>query len=142
GMALYRGAGWTVLRNAPGSFALFGGSAVVKEYGFGLEDYGKATFVQNFFASIGGAVASLTVSAPMDVIKTRIQARSFDCPESGTTILRKMVQQEGFTAFFKGLTPKILVVGPKLVFGFTLAQWFIPTFDRMLKGQTVAEARV
>ncbi|KAJ2025894.1 high copy suppressor of abf2, partial [Coemansia sp. S610] len=96
----------------------------------------------NFFASIGGAVASLTVSAPMDVIKTRIQARSFDNPESGMVILRKMVQQEGFTSFFKGLTPKILVVGPKLVFGFTLAQWFIPTFDRMLKGQTLAEARV
>ncbi|KAJ2356853.1 high copy suppressor of abf2, partial [Coemansia sp. RSA 2611] len=62
GMALYRGAGWTVMRNAPGSFALFGGSAVVKEFAFGLEDYNKATFVQNFFASIGGAVASLTVS--------------------------------------------------------------------------------
>ncbi|KAJ2804297.1 high copy suppressor of abf2 [Coemansia furcata] len=142
GMALYRGAGWTVMRNAPGSFALFGGSAVVKEFVFGLEDYNKATFVQNFFASIGGAVASLTVSAPMDVIKTRIQARSFENPESGMVILRKMVQQEGFTSLFKGLTPKILVVGPKLVFGFTLAQWFIPTFDRLIKGQTLAEARV
>ncbi|KAJ2825505.1 high copy suppressor of abf2 [Coemansia furcata] len=142
GMALYRGAGWTVMRNAPGSFALFGGSAVVKEFAFGLEDYNKATFVQNFFASIGGAVASLTVSAPMDVIKTRIQARSFENPESGMVILRKMVQQEGFTSLFKGLTPKILVVGPKLVFGFTLAQWFIPTFDRLIKGQTLAEARV
>ncbi|KAJ2723491.1 high copy suppressor of abf2 [Coemansia sp. Benny D115] len=139
GMALYRGAGWTMLRNAPGSFALFGGSAFVKEFVFKLEDYNKATFVQNFFASIGGAVASLTVSAPMDVIKTRIQARSFDNPESGMTILRKMVQKEGFGAFFKGLTPKILVVGPKLVFGFTLAQWFIPTFDRMLKGESASK---
>ncbi|ORX74983.1 mitochondrial carrier [Linderina pennispora] len=135
GMALYRGAGWTVMRNAPGSFALFGGSAFVKEFVFKLEDYNKATFIQNFFASIGGAVASLTVSAPMDVIKTRIQARSFDNPESGMTILRRMVQQEGFGSFFKGLTPKILVVGPKLVFGFTLAQWFIPMFDGIIKGK-------
>ncbi|KAI9474395.1 mitochondrial carrier domain-containing protein [Coemansia mojavensis] len=134
GMALYRGAGWTMLRNAPGSFALFGGSAFVKEFVFGLDNYNNATFVQNFFASIGGAVASLTVSAPMDVIKTRIQARSFDSPESGMTILRRMVQQEGLSSFFKGLTPKILVVGPKLVFGFTMAQMFIPAFDRLLKG--------
>ncbi|KAI9499825.1 high copy suppressor of abf2 [Coemansia spiralis] len=134
GMALYRGAGWTVVRNAPGSFALFGGSAFTKEFVFGLDDYNTASFTQNFFASIGGAVASLTVSAPMDVIKTRIQARSFDNPERGMAIIRKMVQQEGFSAFFKGLTPKILVVGPKLVFGFTLAQWFIPAFDRALKG--------
>ncbi|PIA14141.1 mitochondrial carrier [Coemansia reversa NRRL 1564] len=139
GMALYRGAGWTVLRNAPGSFALFGGSAFVKEFAFGLDNYNNATFMQNFFASIGGAVASLTVSAPMDVIKTRIQARSFDNPESGMTILRKMVQKEGLGSFFKGLTPKILVVGPKLVYGFTLAQYFIPTFDRILRGSKPVE---
>lgn len=31
GMGLYRGAGWTAARNAPGSFALFGGSAFAKE---------------------------------------------------------------------------------------------------------------
>lgn len=29
GFGLYRGASWTAARNAPGSFALFGGSAVV-----------------------------------------------------------------------------------------------------------------
>jgi hypothetical protein len=27
-----------------------------------------------------------------------------------------MVRKEGFGSFFKGLTPKILVVGPKLIF--------------------------
>jgi hypothetical protein len=39
GMGLYRGAGWTAARNAPGSFALFGGSAWAKEKLFKLEDY-------------------------------------------------------------------------------------------------------
>ena len=39
GMGLYRGAGWTAARNAPGSFALFGGSAWAKEKIFKLEDY-------------------------------------------------------------------------------------------------------
>ncbi|KAH6569952.1 hypothetical protein BASA62_004548 [Batrachochytrium salamandrivorans] len=76
GWGLYRGATWTAARNAPGSFALFGGSAIAKEYLFKLEDYSKATFFQNFVASISGAVASITISAPLDVIKTRIQARS------------------------------------------------------------------
>ena len=65
GWGLYRGAGWTAARNAPGSFALFGGSAFVKEYIFSLEDYGRATFFQNFAASIGGAIASITISAPV-----------------------------------------------------------------------------
>jgi hypothetical protein len=41
-----RGAGWTAARNAPGSFALFGGSAFVKDYVFHLEKYSDATFAQ------------------------------------------------------------------------------------------------
>lgn len=125
-----RGALWTAARNAPGSFALFGGSAAVKEWVFGLEDYSKATFFQNFCASIGGSVASITVAAPLDVVKTRIQNRNFDNPEGGMSIIRNMVRNEGFGSFFKGLLPKILVVGPKLVFSFTVAQQLIPVFHR------------
>lgn len=107
---LYRGAGWTAARNAPGSFALFGGSAFVKEHIFSLHDYNKATFFQNFCASIGGAVASITVAAPLDVVKTRIQNRNFENPESGFKIVKDLIKNEGPIAFFKGLTPKILVV--------------------------------
>ncbi|PVU99890.1 hypothetical protein BB559_000312 [Furculomyces boomerangus] len=132
GRNLYRGAGWTVARNAPGSFALFGGSAFVKEFGFNLTDYNKATYFQNFMASIGGAVASLTVSAPLDVIKTRIQAKSFENKDSGFSILKSLIKNEGPLALFKGLTPKILVVGPKLIFSFTIAQILIPEFDKLL----------
>jgi len=123
--ALYRGWDWTMLRNAPGSFALFGGSAFMKGTVLGLEDYSKATFFQNFVSSIGGAIASITFSAPMDVIKTRIQNKPFDSPESGGQIIRKLLTQEGPQALFKGLVPKILVVGPKLVFSFTIAQSLI-----------------
>lgn len=132
GMGLYRGAGWTAARNAPGSFALFGGSAFAKEYIYGLQDYNKATWGQNFVASIAGASASLLVSAPLDVIKTRIQNKNFDNPESGFKIISKMARNEGFTAFFKGLTPKLLMTGPKLVFSFWLAQTLIPAFDKVL----------
>jgi len=107
GFGLYRGWGWTAARNAPGSFALFGGSAFAKEFLFGLEDYNKASWFQNFIASIAGASASLVVSAPLDVIKTRIQNRNFDNPESGFRILTNMAKNEGAGAFFKGLVPKV-----------------------------------
>ncbi|OTB04594.1 hypothetical protein M426DRAFT_261868 [Hypoxylon sp. CI-4A] len=133
GFGLYRGWGWTAARNAPGSFALFGGSAFTKEYVFALSDYNKASWFQNFIASIAGASASLVVSAPLDVIKTRIQNRNFENPESGFRILSNMAKNEGFTSFFKGLVPKLLMTGPKLVFSFWLAQTLIPTFDAMLK---------
>ncbi|KAK2607944.1 hypothetical protein N8I77_006583 [Diaporthe amygdali] len=132
GFGLYRGWGWTAARNAPGSFALFGGSAFAKEYMFKLQDYNKATWFQNFVASIAGATASLVVSAPLDVIKTRIQNRNFENPESGFQILTKMAKNEGVGAFFKGLVPKLLMTGPKLVFSFWLAQTLIPAFDKAL----------
>ena len=45
--SLYRGWGWTMARNAPGSFALFGGSAFAKEYLFKLQDYSSATWSQS-----------------------------------------------------------------------------------------------
>jgi hypothetical protein len=94
---------------------------------------------------MAGAVASLTVSAPMDVIKTRIQNKNFENPETGLQILRNMVKNEGFSSFFKGLTPKILTVGPKLVFSYVLvivlanlrfavAQSLIPFFDNLIAG--------
>ena len=132
GFGLYRGWGWTAARNAPGSFALFGGSAAAKEYLYKLQDYNAASWSQNFVASIAGASASLIVSAPLDVIKTRIQNRNFDNPESGFKIVSKMMRNEGFSSFFKGLTPKLLMTGPKLVFSFWLAQTLIPAFNKIL----------
>ena len=132
GMGLYRGAGWTAARNAPGSFALFGGSAFTKEKIFALEDYNQATWMQNFWASIAGASASLIVSAPLDVIKTRIQNKNFEHQESGFRIISNMMKNEGITSFFKGLTPKMLMTGPKLVFSFWLAQVLIPAFGKVV----------
>ncbi|GAA5861610.1 hypothetical protein JCM1840_005204 [Sporobolomyces johnsonii] len=132
GFGLYRGASWTAARNAPGSFALFGGSAFTKEYVFGLQDYRSATWYQNFVASIAGSVSSIAISQPLDVIKTRIQNQNFESKVGGMQVVRDLIKNEGFSAFFKGLTPKVLVVGPKLIFSFTLAQTLIPMFSSLL----------
>ncbi|GAA5856617.1 hypothetical protein JCM3775_003686 [Rhodotorula graminis] len=130
GFSLYRGASWTAARNAPGSFALFGGSAFTKEYVFKLEDYRTATWYQNFIASIAGSISSIAISQPLDVIKTRIQNQNFESKVGGMTVVRELIKNEGASAFFKGLTPKVLVVGPKLIFSFTLAQTLIPLFSK------------
>jgi len=130
GTTLYRGWGWTMARNAPGSFALFGASAVTKDYILGVSDPSNATWTQNFIASVSGAVASITVAAPLDVIKTRIQNANFEHKVSGFTVMKDLLKYEGPLALFKGLTPKILVVGPKLVFSYTVAQSLIPFFGK------------
>lgn len=101
---------------------------MVKEHVFKLEDYSKATFFHNFVASIAGAIASITISAPLDVIKTRIQAKKD--AQGGISIIKEMARKEGMGSFFKGLTPKLLVVGPKLIFSYTVAQSLIPYFTQ------------
>lgn len=132
GRGLYRGAGWTAARNAPGSFALFGGNSLVHSFFPEVPKGEKKSFFQFFCGSIGGAISSITVAAPLDVVKTRIQNRPFDAPESGVTIIRNMIKNEGMGSFFKGLTPKIVVVGPKLIFSFTIAQQLIAYFEKTL----------
>jgi len=132
GFGLYRGWGWTAARNAPGSFALFGGSAAAKQYLYKLQDYNSATWFQNFVASIAGSSASLIVSAPLDVVKTRIQNQNFEVKKSGMKIVADMARHEGISSFFKGLVPKLLMTGPKLTFSFWLAQTLIPAFNKML----------
>ena len=104
----------------------------MKQYLYKLDDYNKATWTQNFVASVAGASASLIVSAPLDVIKTRIQNRNFENPESGFRILTNMIRYEGPSSFFKGLVPKLLMTGPKLVFSFWLAQTLIPAFNKVM----------
>lgn len=60
-------------------------------------------------ASIAGAVASITVAAPLDVVKTRIQNANFNSQVGGMSIIRDMIKAEGLGSFFKGLTPKVSV---------------------------------
>eukprot|EP01083_Nonionella_stella_P131505 399587_1 len=133
GFGLYRGAGLTAMRNAPGSFALFGGNTAAKTFMGVGEDGNRATWTQDAIASCVGAAASITVAQPLDVIKTRIQNRPFDSPESGGAIFKRLIETEGIGGLVKGLTPKLLVVGPKLVFSFTIAQHLIGYFEQALK---------
>ena len=80
--------------------------------------------------TLGGFIGTV-LNTPLDVVKTRIQNANFESKVGGVAIIRDMIRNEGLLAFFKGLTPKVLVVGPKLVFSFTLAQSLIPWFGKV-----------
>jgi len=120
-LKLYAGWQWTIARNVPGSFALFGANAFVKEYAFGLNDHKKATVAQTVVSSTAGCFTSILVACPLDVVKTRIQSGTFG-EQGGMQIMRNTAKQEGLGAFFKGAVPKVMTVGPKLAFSFTIAQ--------------------
>lgn len=123
---LYAGAATTATRNAVGSFFLFGGTACTKEYVFHLEGrYHEATFLQNLAASTVGGVLGVVATSPMDVIKTRIQGQSWAESSSGIRMFVETCQKEGFSAFYKGITPKVMTSAPRLVFGYTMTQYFL-----------------
>ena len=99
GFGLYRGAGMTMMRNIPGSFALFGGNSFMKEKVFRLENYNNSTFFQNFLSSTFGAFCSITVSSPMDVIKTRIQAET--AKKSSVKLITDLVKMKVLVLFIE-----------------------------------------
>lgn len=129
---LYAGALTTMVRNTTGSFLLFGGTAFTKEYVFHLEKYSDATFLQNIVASTVGGCIGVFCTSPMDVIKTRIQSQNLSEKMSGWRVLRTTVQREGVSAFFKGITPKIATAAPRLVFSYTMTQYF----TKWLRGES------
>lgn len=128
---LYRGVAWTAARNAPGSFCLFGCSAVIKEYLFGLQKYHDATLLQEAVASTAGGICSVTVTNPMDVVKTRIQAEGGK--KTGSEVIRHIIHHEGFFAFGKGVVPKVLAAAPKVAFSMTIANSLIKKIDSTLQ---------
>jgi hypothetical protein len=89
------------VRNAAGSFALFGGNSLAKEQLLHLDDPKHASFMQNFVSSTVGAVMSLLVSSPMDVVKTRIQADHFGKRNSAIRVAGEMLTKEGIRSFYK-----------------------------------------
>lgn len=128
---MYAGTAITICRNAPGSFALFGGASFAKHVILGIKDdddgkgkKNRETVAQNIFASTVGACLSITVSNPMDVIKTRVQHATKDTRQTAVQTIFRMLKEEGvFTPFFKGLTPKIVASAPKLVFTYSMVEF-------------------
>lgn len=132
---MYAGTVVTICRNAPGSFCLFGGTAFTKAYVFGLKDYRKASVFQNLCASTVGACLSIAVSNPMDVVKTRVQQQTEGDRRSGIAVAKAMLREEGVSSFFKGLTPKIIASAPKLIFAYTMTEYFY----RFMNTETAAK---
>ncbi|KAK7198038.1 mitochondrial carrier protein [Novymonas esmeraldas] len=130
---MYAGTVVTMCRNAPGSFCLFGGTAFTKGYIFGLSDYRSATLFQNMCASTIGACLSIAISNPMDVVKTRVQHQVAGDRRNAVMTATAMLREEGVTSFFKGLTPKIIASAPKLIFAYTMTEYFVKMMNASKK---------
>uniref|UniRef100_A0A3P8V9V3 Mitochondrial glutamate carrier 1 n=1 Tax=Cynoglossus semilaevis TaxID=244447 RepID=A0A3P8V9V3_CYNSE len=123
---LYKGLGATLLRDVPFSIIYFPLFANLNKMGNkGAE--GPAPFYVSFISGcLAGSTAAVAVN-PVDVIKTRLQSlnrgSSEDTYSGVTDCIRKIMRNEGPSAFLKGAYCRALVIAP--LFGIAQVVYFL-----------------
>ncbi|XP_071014136.1 mitochondrial glutamate carrier 1-like [Oncorhynchus clarkii lewisi] len=130
---LYKGLGATLLRDVPFSIIYFPLFANLNSLGDRGAD-GPAPFYVSFASGcIAGSTAAVAVN-PVDVIKTRIQTMTRGSQEDTyngvTECIRKILRQEGPSAFLKGAYCRALVIAP--LFGIAQVVYFLGVGEFLL----------
>lgn len=130
---LYKGLGATLLRDVPFSIIYFPLFANLNNLGKKGAD-GPAPFYVSFVSGCAaGSTAAVAVN-PVDVIKTRLQSLTRGSQEdtySGVMdCIRKILRNEGPTAFLKGAYCRALVIAP--LFGIAQVVYFLGVGEYIL----------
>ena len=126
----YRGITVTTIRNLIGRGNHFFFNAFMREHIFEKQSQWDMTFVQYNIISLVSISTSMLFTAPFDVIKTRMQNRNFGSSDSIVAISKRIIVEEGWRGFFKGLNTKLFVIGPKIMLSFSMSQSLISYFER------------
>ena len=128
--ALYRGVSLTALRQGSNQAVNF---SAYTEFKAALQRWQPAyaeaelpSYQTMVIGLISGAMGPLS-NAPIDTIKTRLQKTPGVAGETAVgrivTIAKEMFKQEGFHAFYKGITPRIMRVAPGQAVTFTVYEY-------------------
>ncbi|KAK0639913.1 mitochondrial carrier domain-containing protein [Cercophora newfieldiana] len=128
--ALYRGVSLTALRQGTNQAVNFTAYTYFKEWlRVWQPEYASGnlpSYQTTLIGLVSGAMGPLS-NAPIDTIKTRLQKTP---AEPGTTAMQRitrisadMFKQEGFHAFYKGITPRIMRVAPGQAVTFTVYEY-------------------
>ena len=128
--ALYRGVSLTALRQGTNQAVNFSAYSHFKQVLQNLQPaYHEKELPSYQTATIGlisGAMGPLS-NAPIDTIKTRLQKTPGEPGETALSrirvIAKDMFKQEGFNAFYKGITPRIMRVAPGQAVTFTVYEY-------------------
>ena len=126
----YKGAPITALRNfiAIGNFFLI--NSTIREYLFEKENQWELTFKQYAFISLCSSITSITISAPFDLVKTRIQNKNFGQNFNSIDVISNIIKHEGCKSFFKGLNTKLFIIAPKIIFSYSVSQYLISQLEK------------
>ncbi|GAA6011761.1 hypothetical protein JCM11491_000742 [Sporobolomyces phaffii] len=124
---LYRGVALTALRQATNQAANFTAytelKKVLQKWQPEYPDGGLPAWQTSTIGLISGAMGPFT-NAPIDTIKTRIQRATALKGETAwtrfTTVSSQMFREEGPSAFYKGITPRVARVAPGQAVVFTV----------------------
>ncbi|RDL30166.1 putative succinate-fumarate transporter [Venustampulla echinocandica] len=128
--ALYRGVSLTALRQGSNQAVNFTAYTEFKEilqrWQPQYSDSPLPSYQTTFIGLISGAMGPLS-NAPIDTIKTRLQKTPALAGETAMgrimNIAKDMFKQEGFHAFYKGITPRIMRVAPGQAVTFTVYEF-------------------
>lgn len=129
----FKGVNITACRNfvAMGNFFMV--NSIVREFIFDKQDPWGLTFSQYAFSACLASMCSITTSSPFDVIKTRVQNKDFGKNSNSFVVVKDILQKEGYMSFYKGLTTKLVTIGPKIVFTYASSQYFISYLQNLQK---------
>ncbi|KAJ7647817.1 mitochondrial carrier domain-containing protein [Roridomyces roridus] len=116
---LYRGVSLTALRQATNQGANFTAYQELKKLAYrfqpNLRDAELPSYQHMLIGLISGAMGPFS-NAPIDTIKTRLQRAPAEPGVSAfariSAIAATMVKEEGLSALYKGITPRVLRVAP------------------------------
>ncbi|CAB9496169.1 Congested-like trachea protein [Seminavis robusta] len=110
--SVFRGTGSAILRDVPGNAAYFGAYELFKRQLCVWEERDTPSTRAILLAGGMSGVANWIVAIPFDTIKSRIQTAPAGRYRNYVDVLRQTIQQEGFQALFRGLTPALLRAFP------------------------------
>lgn len=135
--ALYRGVSLTALRQGSNQAVNFTAYSYFKEWlkvwQPQYEGKNLPSWQTTMIGLVSGAMGPLS-NAPIDTIKTRLQRAPAEFGTSAwtriTRIAADMFKQEGFHAFYKGITPRIMRVAPGQAVTFTVYEYLKDKLER------------
>ncbi|MCJ1400951.1 Mitochondrial succinate-fumarate transporter [Xylographa trunciseda] len=128
--AIYRGVGLTALRQGTNQAVNFTAysefKSLLQKWQPAYHDKELPSYQTMMIGLVSGAMGPLS-NAPIDTIKTRLQRTPAKEGETAVSrvvaIARDMFKQEGFHAFYKGITPRIMRVAPGQAVTFTVYEY-------------------
>ncbi|KAI9835874.1 MAG: Mitochondrial succinate-fumarate transporter [Sarea resinae] len=128
--ALYRGVSLTALRQGSNQAVNFTAYTEFKQFLQNAQPEYNSKELPSYqtmvIGLVSGAMGPLS-NAPIDTIKTRLQKTPAQPGETAvsriTKIAGEMFKQEGFHAFYKGITPRIMRVAPGQAVTFTVYEY-------------------